>query len=460
MPPYFRIFALNFFQTFIAILENVKSTIIFNLLGIIYLLVGCVPIINDTNNTSLTTNKKVFTTQEKVYEPHIRTIELHRSDDPEKKLPPIISLSDNRNHLQLNFDVLGEEQEDLQAKIIHCNADWHPSILNEIEYLNDFNEFPMRDFQFSNATRVPYSHYRFTLPPLKVSGNYILMLYRDGNPEDLLFTRRFVVYESRASINPKAEVSSKPSERERNQQIAFDVSLNNYQINNAQGELKALVRQNYRWDYTIDSLKPSTVRDFEKKVEYRPFDLSNNFKGGNEFRQFSCESRRFLGLNIAQMSQKGDTTAFILLEDLPRDKQSYLRRPDRNGQYIIKHHESQRGSTESDYVKVTFRLRYSPQTEQKIYVIGEFNNWEASEKNRLKYDKKQKYYSVTLLLKQGYYDYMYAVSEDGGKNLDVSPIEGSHQATENAYDILLYHRPPSARADQVIAYRRFSVPDE
>ncbi len=33
-------------------------------------------------------------------------------------------------------------------------------------------------------------------------------------------------------------------------------------------------------------------------------------------------------------------------------------------------------------------------------------------------------------------------------------IEGNYSDTENDYEILVYHRPPASRADQLVGYRR------
>ena len=61
-------------------------------------------------------------------------------------------------------------------------------------------------------------------------------------------------------------------------------------------------------------------------------------------------------------------------------------------------------------------------------------------------------YEKTLLLKQGYYNYMYATKPARGGLPDFSQTEGNHWSTENNYTIFIYYRPFGARADECIGF--------
>ena len=65
-------------------------------------------------------------------------------------------------------------------------------------------------------------------------------------------------------------------------------------------------------------------------------------------------------------------------------------------------------------------------------------------------------YEKTLLLKQGYYNYLYATRPSTGGDLDFSQTEGNYWATENNYTVLVYYRPFGARADECIGYSNFN----
>jgi hypothetical protein len=58
----------------------------------------------------------------------------------------------------------------------------------------------------------------------------------------------------------------------------------------------------------------------------------------------------------------------------------------------------------------------------------------------------------TLLLKQGYYNYLYVTKPVNGTVVDFSNTEGNYWGTENNYTILVYYRPFGARADECIGY--------
>ena len=69
----------------------------------------------------------------------------------------------------------------------------------------------------------------------------------------------------------------------------------------------------------------------------------------------------------------------------------------------------------------------------------------------MKYDTNTGIFQNSFLLKQGYYEYFYYV-----KNKENNPIDGSHFATENNYDILIYYSSPQIRYDRLIGYTEFN----
>ena len=63
-----------------------------------------------------------------------------------------------------------------------------------------------------------------------------------------------------------------------------------------------------------------------------------------------------------------------------------------------------------------------------------------------------------MLLKQGVYNYDYVVRTGAQPpRVDEGFIEGNYSATENTYEVFVYHRPPASRADQLVGYRRVGV---
>jgi hypothetical protein len=76
---------------------------------------------------------------------------------------PIIGLG-NGSVLELSFDDLSDEAYDYTYDIVHCNSDWMPSELTEMEYLDGFNNENIRQFEFSRNTLTSYINYSLLIP--------------------------------------------------------------------------------------------------------------------------------------------------------------------------------------------------------------------------------------------------------------------------------------------------------
>ena len=107
---------------------------------------------------------------------------------------------------------------------------------------------------------------------------------------------------------------------------------------------------------------------------------------------------------------------------------------------------------------MVFTLKTPDITGGDVFVNGGFNLWQLNDRNRMTFDPALGVYRASFLLKQGVYNYDYAVLTTGPQpRVDETYIEGSYSSTENDYEVFVYHRPPAARADQLVAYRRVGV---
>jgi hypothetical protein len=70
------------------------------------------------------------------------------------------------------------------------------------------------------------------------------------------------------------------------------------------------------------------------------------------------------------------------------------------------------------------------------------------------YNSEKSEYRAKILLKQGYYNYIYVFLQDNSPVIDVTTVEGTHQETENDYTILVYHRPTASRYDQLVGIKK------
>ena len=121
---------------------------------------------------------------------------------------------------------------------------------------------------------------------------------------------------------------------------------------------------------------------------------------------------------------------------------------------MFENREFGNGDTNADYASVTFALKAEQPAPGPVYVIGALTDWQFKDEFKMTYDLSRRSISPRLL-KQGYYNYYYATQTPQGPNS--IPWEGSHQETENQYDLLVYYRPPGTRADLLIGYQAITV---
>jgi hypothetical protein len=433
---------------------------------------GCVPIEpqggqdqGSNQEIKVKVVEKDLLTEDYTYEPQIKTVLLYpftynnNPNDvyaPPALQPAIIPLAQT-NHLLLEFDEMGNYPQSYYAKIINCNADWTVSSLSAVQYMNDFNEFFINDRKASFNTRNPYIHYKFLVPKIRQSGNYIVMVYRNGNDRDLILTKRFMVYDNLIDILPQVKFSTILDARNFNQQVDFAISYSKYDLFNPLQNLKVSVRQNYRYGTAINNLKPAFIKEDEKKLEYFYFDLSNNFQGGNEFRVFDIRSAMFGGFNVAKVVRDSSRVEQFLRIDRNRRNDAYGTSIDKNGRYYIQLYETGGTDVDPDYVYVDMYLK-TEKTDGKVYALGAFTDWKLKDEFEMKYDETNKYYTCRVILKQGYYNYRYVYVAPGTSKIDETYFEGSSNLTENEYDIIAYYRPVGARSDLIIGYKNITYP--
>ena len=88
---------------------------------------------------------------------------------------PVMTLGSD-DVMCFSFDEMSHAYHRFTYRITHCNSDWTPSDMHEIEFLDGFNDIPVEEWENSVNTLRLYTHYRFTLPnenvSLVLSGNY------------------------------------------------------------------------------------------------------------------------------------------------------------------------------------------------------------------------------------------------------------------------------------------------
>jgi len=406
---------------------------------------------------SVVTEKKIIPNSVYIYKngnlnKQIKTLLCHKKED-ELSLP-ILNLNTD-NQLLISFDDLDADIKDYYYTIIHCNSDWSKSDLMQNEYIGGFTDKPITDYEFSFNTIQKYTHYTFNFPDdeLKpmLSGNYVFKIFEEGG--ETIAYKRFMILETKLSIESQVRRATLAEDRNTKHEIDFIIKHPNLFVADPFSDIKVIIKQNNKEDNSITDLSPIYVKNNELIYDYED---DNTFLGNNEFRHFDIKSLRFQSDRIREITYDSTYNHVYLFNDLKRSFDSYSIEPDINGMFLIKSQEGWKTSTEADYAFVHFNLPTDSISYGDMYIIGGFSDWQLKDEFRLRYNTKKKKYEGKIYLKQGYYNYHYALTDAITNEIDVAFIEGAHYQTRNDYYVYVYYRSASDRYDKFVGFLKTS----
>ena len=392
--------------------------------------------------------------QTEVFFADIHTVQVVANND--LNAFPIIALHANE-WIDVSFDQLSHEYRRYRYVISHHNADWSPSNLHEIDFLDGFNNIAIENYETSRSTTVEYTHYTFRLPneqaAIRLSGNYMLTVYADYEDEPI-FRTSFRVLDKKASVSSTISTNTDIDRNNSHQQVSFSINYGGYAIRNPQNEVKVQVLQNRRTDNMVSGILPSYVGVNELRYEYNRELI---FRAGNEYRRFEMVSTRYTTSGVDYLRYIAPYYHVVLYPDEPRTK-NYIYDEDQNGRYLIRNTEAVDNDTEADYFLVHFSLPWEDSLlrDGNIYLQGAFTYTVFNSQTQLIYNPDNRAYESTQLLKQGAYNYQYVYVPHGSRKGYTGLIEGNYYQTENEYLILVYHRPFGERYDKLIGYTEVS----
>ena len=391
-------------------------------------------------------------TRTHIFDSNVRSLKLCLESN--MYIPPVLMLNSD-DHLIVNFDYIDYDFHYLRYSVTHCNADWQPSQLIDNEYVSGFNYADIDDFEQSRVTYVHYYNYQFMLPnpdmELLVSGNYLLTVYEQDDPDNLLFQMRFSVCEGTVGVYPQVTSRTDVEYNNRMQQVSFDVRFKPGQIRDPYSELTCIVYQNSRDDNAVVVNRPLMA-----STDHVTYDHNRDliFYAGNEFRRFETVAAHNINMGVSSIRYYEPMYHASLMIDEPRSGMQYLYDKTQFGRFTIRNAEAySENPLEADYMITHFTL----DTGGKLYggnvwLYGEFTNTYPVSQAMMKYDTSSGCYTADLLLKQGAYNYMYLWVPDGTSIGQTSRIEGDHYETVNEYLVKVYDRPMGERYDHLIGY--------
>ena len=380
----------------------------------------------------------------------IRTILLYNSKN-EMSLP-IINLN-SEEKLELRFDDLTTNISNFFVTIEHFDSNWKKSNLLKSEYVEGFMKDEIINYDYSFNTLQEYIHYNYIFPSenLKptISGNYKLKVFDSYG--DTIFSRKFMVLEKKINLDVNIKKATLSQDRKIKHEIDFIINHKNFDIVDPFSQVKVIIKQNNKDDNAITDLKPMYIRNSTLIYD---FNEENTFLGNNEFRHFDIKSMRYYSERVKSIYSDSSKFKVTLYSDNKKPFNNYSIEPDLNGKFYIKSQEARNSSTEAEYVDVLFSLKSEYISNGDLYIIGEMNDWKKNENFKLDYNFQKKQYEKEVILKQGYYNYHYAINDTSLDYLDVASIEGTHYQTRNEYQIYVYFKDLNDRYEKLIGFTK------
>ncbi len=435
--------------------------------------------------------------QDHIYKKYIKTVEFKLENNPLSY--PIIPL-DSGVKLNLSFDDMEGDFKDYYYTIVHCNADWTPSDLTKLDYIDGFEEGDITEYDYSFNTLTDFTNYTLSLPNddmrFILSGNYVLQVFLEEDEREPVLTRRFVVTETLLTTRAEIRRASKVTKLGEAHEIDFVVDDPSNRFRRYSNTIQANIIQNGRWDNAIIGLKPLFVRD-----KMYDFDYTDKivFEAGKEFRFIDIRKLNRGIPRIIQLEDSQEGYDVYIDTDECREYDLHFFQYDINGGFIIANRidvdlsttssmidararqgrstnfnelfadsiriESYRQAVyeaarnkegdilESDYANVHFSLKsVMPFREEEVYLFGKMTDWKLDKQFKMKYNAETGVYQLVVPLKQGYYNYQYIVHNTKNKKISLDTTEGNNEDTENDYTILVYYRPFGQSYDSIISY--------
>ncbi len=378
----------------------------------------------------------------RIHHPNIQTAFIQSAT---KYLHPNVVLNvGSSSEATLQFDDLALNYPSYYFRVIHCQADWKPSPLSDIEYLADFNDVPLRNPESSIGTKVPYLHYTVPIPDLKVSGNYIAMVYNKRNQRDTVLCVRFSAAEQLVKVQTSISYAKTNTLRTSHQTIEFKLNIPPSLNFAGDEQLSIQIRQNHQSENLLQKLPAGQFNLQENSLTFPFFGQENTFAGSNEFRLIDLRSSQ-QKLSFVDQIITGDKINSLKAQvEQAQGLYPYIQRNYINGAYVIESYENRDNPLQADYIACTFRLK-PLESSQNVYAVGGFNEYRLDAPLRL--NPTTGLLETTQMLKQGIYNYQFK-----SKNPPNMTLEGNYAQTENLYEVLVYYQKPGTRYDSLVGY--------
>lgn len=385
----------------------------------------------------------------------VRTLQVTVGDDIFAL--PYVTLG-TPEQLTVAFDHLSDDREYLRYRVVRCDADWTPSSLAESEYLGGFNESPIDDYEFSRGTTVHYVHYRLRFPDENIrptlSGNYLIQIYPEDDPDDVWAQARVMVSEQSAPMSVEVTSRTDVDYNDAHQQLSLKVDTERARVADPFNDLTVVISQNGRPDNERAIRHPLRMSGAVAVYEHQKPLI---FEAGNEYRRFEISDVHFPGMGVENIEYLHPYYHFTLFTDSPRDESPYLYDRTQHGRFKVREYNSSESDVAADYAVVHFTLDSPELPATTVFLDGDFTGRRFSPESVMTYNRATGRYEKAMLLKQGAYNYQYLAVPPGARSGQTAPVEGDKYQTTNEYIIKVYARSPMDRTHRLISVGRVNT---
>lgn len=364
----------------------------------------------------------------------------------------VVPIFKTNERFLFSFDDLIGDESDYYYSIVHCTKDWKVSDLKITEYLNGMQYMKIESLRPSFNTFQPFVNYSISFPnqntQILISGNYLIQVFNQQN--EMLIERRFVLYEDLAAVGMEIKRPRNFNFYSVKQNVYLTVDFGTEILQNPSKNVQVVLLQNGQWYNAITGLKPQYI--LGNKFQYQ-YDDETSFWAGNEFLYFDNSDLRRVNNSVNKITRDELYEVFLYPRSPMKDNNTYVYYQDVNGAFIPRNRYRENPVTEADYTWVyfTYHLEQLP-TDQKLYVVGMFNDYQFNEMYEMKYDTQLNVYKTALFLKQGFTNYKYVITSKDGNVLEALNPDGNFVETENEYYSLVYYQGDGDRYTRVIGF--------
>ncbi len=416
------------------------------LVGSIFILQSCLPLYSDSQNNgeseqsvNMAVENDMAVLPQVAPPDYIRSIELFRNSPGGV---PVITLNSNES-LTLRFDELAGTVNTFTVRLRHYNADWTESSLISGQVNRGFQDDVIGGGTPGMGQSPSYFSYSYSFPNrelgIRVSGNFMIEV-SDYNTREVLFSLPFFVMEDRGRLD--ASISEFFQGRNFPYHQVFAEYYFPEFVNLPLTDIDIYFTQNQFWGRSVRA----SQRDVSSPDYIRLHnDRNEGFPGRYEFRPLLIDDIFSISRDVIEVRPERDPPLIRLQYDVvdldvnPRPSRPYAYGAPKPGR-------------SARYTEVEFNLDRPSfmAPDEEVYVLGSFTNWNLSESQRLTYSEADDAFSARIFMKEGRYDYVYAVRTNSG--IDDLRLAAFFAQSSQDYQIRVYFRDQQENYDRLLQY--------